>query len=58
MDLLPHNYTIYRDGLVVKSGLWNSSSESITYDLSGLAVGVYSFTIGQHGFRHRGSNSG
>jgi hypothetical protein len=44
-DLNPQNYTIYRDGLVVKSGLWNASIETISISVDGLAMGSYSYMI-------------
>ncbi|MFW9786562.1 MAG: hypothetical protein ACFFE1_02700 [Candidatus Thorarchaeota archaeon] len=44
-DLNPQNYTIYRDGSPVKTGLWNSSSESISISVDGLAMGSYTYMI-------------
>ncbi|MHA2198793.1 MAG: hypothetical protein ACXABN_02890 [Candidatus Thorarchaeota archaeon] len=44
-DLNPQNYTIYRDGLPVKSGLWNSSGESISISVDGLSMGSYTYMI-------------
>ncbi|MFW9870508.1 MAG: hypothetical protein ACFFEL_12855, partial [Candidatus Thorarchaeota archaeon] len=44
-DLNPQNYTIYRDGVPVKSGLWNSSGESISISVDGLAKGSYNYMI-------------
>lgn len=38
-----HNYIIFRDGLVVDSGIWNGSSISI--DIDGLPVGKYNYTL-------------
>ncbi|MFQ5832796.1 MAG: hypothetical protein ACE5H4_08855, partial [Candidatus Thorarchaeota archaeon] len=44
-DLHPVSYEIFRDGILVRSGAWNSSSEVITISVSGLVVGQYNFTI-------------
>ncbi|MGY5859744.1 MAG: BMP family ABC transporter substrate-binding protein [Candidatus Thorarchaeota archaeon] len=44
-DLLPSQYEIYLDGISIKSGLWNSSSETISHLLDGLTMGTYSFRI-------------
>ncbi|MFW9964355.1 MAG: hypothetical protein ACFFCX_12365 [Candidatus Sifarchaeia archaeon] len=44
-DSNPQNYTIYRDGLPVKSGLWNSSGETISISVDGLAMGSYTYMI-------------
>jgi hypothetical protein len=44
-DLNPQNYTIYRDGLIVKSGLWNASIETITISVDGLSLGSYTYLI-------------
>lgn len=44
-DLNPQNYTIYRDGLPVKSSLWNSSGETISISVDGLAMGSYTYMI-------------
>ncbi|MFW9909957.1 MAG: hypothetical protein ACFFEF_15420, partial [Candidatus Thorarchaeota archaeon] len=44
-DLNPQNYTIYRDGVPVKSGLWNSSGESISISVDGLAMDSYTYII-------------
>ena len=44
-DLHPSNYTILKDGLQIKSGLWNSSAESISISLDGLGLGIYNYTI-------------
>ncbi|MFQ5833928.1 MAG: hypothetical protein ACE5H4_14575, partial [Candidatus Thorarchaeota archaeon] len=38
-DLHPSNYEIYREGVLVKSGSWNSSSEAISVSVDGLALG-------------------
>jgi hypothetical protein len=44
-DLHPLSYEIYQDGLLVKSGQWNSSSEFILIPLDGLTTGTYNFSI-------------
>jgi hypothetical protein len=44
-DLLPSEYVIYQDEVEVSSGLWNSSSDTISYSLDGLAAGSYTFKI-------------
>ncbi|MHA1950277.1 MAG: hypothetical protein ACW987_10415 [Candidatus Thorarchaeota archaeon] len=44
-DLHPSSYAIYRQEILVKSGLWNSSSESISFSVDGLSLGVYNITI-------------
>ena len=44
-DLLPAEYVIYENGSITCSRLWNSSSESITYNLIGLTEGTYNYTI-------------
>jgi hypothetical protein len=44
-DAHPVSYEIYLDDTSVKSGTWNSSSETIAIDIDGLALGEYSYTI-------------
>ncbi len=44
-DLHPYNYTVFQDGIVIKSGLWNSSSESIVIPLHTLILGEYNFSL-------------
>ncbi|MHA2192140.1 MAG: hypothetical protein ACXAAR_01795 [Candidatus Thorarchaeota archaeon] len=44
-DLNPTSYTIYLDELALRSGAWNSSSETVIQSLDGLALGVHNFTI-------------
>ena len=44
-DLHPSSYEIYREEILVKSGLWNSSSESISFSVDGLSLGIYNITI-------------
>jgi parallel beta-helix repeat protein len=44
-DLHPASYEILRNGTSVKSGLWNSTDESISMSLDGLEAGVFNFTI-------------
>ncbi len=41
----PESYVIYREGISVKAGLWNSSSEVITISVEGLSIGTYNYTI-------------
>ncbi|MFW9890275.1 MAG: hypothetical protein ACFFER_18985, partial [Candidatus Thorarchaeota archaeon] len=45
IDIDPLNYTIYLDGVLYKTGLWNSSSEEITVSVDGLRYGTHNFTI-------------
>ena len=45
IDLNPLSYTVFRDGLVIKNGPWNDSSEVITVPLDGLGLGVYNYTL-------------
>ncbi|MFW9904689.1 MAG: hypothetical protein ACFFFH_10175 [Candidatus Thorarchaeota archaeon] len=40
-DANPVSYNITRDGALIKTGLWNSSSEMITISINGLDVGSY-----------------
>ena len=44
-DTNPFDYSILINGSVIKSGLWNSSSESISISLEGLELGIYNYTI-------------
>jgi hypothetical protein len=44
-DLHPMSYEIFRDGVSIRSGMWNSSSESITTVVDGLTFGVHNYTI-------------
>ncbi|MFX0055798.1 MAG: hypothetical protein ACFFAX_16065, partial [Promethearchaeota archaeon] len=44
-DLHPLNYTIYRDGVPIKSGTWNSSVETIAVSVEGLSLGVYDYML-------------
>ncbi|MFW9813318.1 MAG: hypothetical protein ACFFF9_12730, partial [Candidatus Thorarchaeota archaeon] len=44
LDLNPSSYAIYQDGVLVKSGVWNSSAETISISLDGLSLGEYNFT--------------
>ena len=43
-DYRPSSYQILIDGAVQRSGLWNSSSETILVSLDGLSAGVYNYT--------------
>jgi hypothetical protein len=44
-DLHPALYEIYIDSVSTKTGGWNSSVESITVDVDGLAAGEYNYTV-------------
>ncbi len=44
-DLNPHSYAVYRNDTVVRTGVWNTSSETITISIDELAVGVYAYTL-------------
>ncbi|MFW9965150.1 MAG: hypothetical protein ACFFCX_16380 [Candidatus Sifarchaeia archaeon] len=44
-DANPQSYFIYRNEVLIKSGPWNSSSETITISVDGLALGIYNYTI-------------
>ncbi|MFW9806566.1 MAG: hypothetical protein ACFFFK_07545, partial [Candidatus Thorarchaeota archaeon] len=44
-DLHPVSYEIFRDGVLIRSGPWNSSGESISISVDGLAPGEYNYTI-------------
>ena len=44
-DDYPLNYEVFADGASLKSGDWNSSSESITVFVWGLDAGEYNYTI-------------
>lgn len=44
-DVDPSRYEIFQDGDLVKSGLWNSSAETITISIDGLSAGVYDYEI-------------
>ncbi|MHA1929846.1 MAG: DUF2341 domain-containing protein [Candidatus Thorarchaeota archaeon] len=44
-DLHPVSYEIFRDAILVKSGMWNSSAETISIDLEGLPIGTYIYVI-------------
>ena len=41
----PRSYEVLRDGVVVREGLWNSSSEQIEVSADGLASGLYSYVL-------------
>ncbi len=45
LDLNPSTYAVYQEGILVKSGLWNSSVETISISLDGLSLGTYNYTI-------------
>ncbi len=44
-DLNPHSYAVYRNDTVVRTGVWNTSSETITVSIDELPVGVYAYTL-------------
>ena len=44
-DLHPANYTVYRNSLVLKSGTWNSTGETILISVDGFAMGVHNHTV-------------
>jgi len=44
-DLHPQSYTVYRNSIEIKSGIWNSSSEVIAIQVGSLSYGDYNFTI-------------
>lgn len=44
-DLNPLNYTLYVNNVTSRTGLWNSSSESITVNLDGIPEGVHNYTL-------------
>lgn len=44
-DVDPSRYEIWRDMVLIKSGLWNSSSEIISISVDGLSVGTYVYEI-------------
>ncbi|TFG03815.1 hypothetical protein EU538_13025, partial [Candidatus Thorarchaeota archaeon] len=44
-DLNPHSYAVYRNDTVVRTGAWNTSSETITVSIDGLSVGSHTFTL-------------
>ncbi|MFW9889345.1 MAG: hypothetical protein ACFFER_14250, partial [Candidatus Thorarchaeota archaeon] len=41
----PHLWELYRNGTLVKSGMWNNSFETIEHYLDGLELGKYNFTL-------------
>jgi hypothetical protein len=41
----PDHYNIYKDGVLIRIGSWNATSESIYISLEGLTEGVYEFQI-------------
>jgi len=44
-DFNPNYYEIFRDGLMVSSGFWNSSGEVIQIVVDGLPIGVYIYWL-------------
>ncbi|MGY5877260.1 MAG: hypothetical protein RTU30_16025, partial [Candidatus Thorarchaeota archaeon] len=45
LDLNPSSFIIYQDGTPIKSGSWNSSSETIMVSIDGLSLNTNTFTI-------------
>ncbi|MFX1415856.1 MAG: ABC transporter substrate-binding protein [Promethearchaeota archaeon] len=45
LDANPQSYVIYLESVPVKSGAWNSSSETITISVDGLSLGTYNYTL-------------
>jgi hypothetical protein len=44
-DPHPVNYTVYRNSLILRTGTWNSTGETILASVDGLASGLHSYTI-------------
>ncbi len=44
-DLGPSSYSLSLDGVVVKSGIWNTTLENITYSADGLDIGEHTFIL-------------
>ncbi|MHA2265183.1 MAG: NosD domain-containing protein, partial [Candidatus Thorarchaeota archaeon] len=44
-DLNPEYYEIFRNGSFIKWGWWNETSENISINVDGLAIGVYEYLI-------------
>lgn len=44
-DSNPKRYVIYQNGTEVRSGTWNSTSETIIISVDGLEVGVYNYSL-------------
>jgi parallel beta-helix repeat protein len=44
-DLSPFSYEIFKDGVSVRFGDWNASSEDIVIAVSGLSIGTYNYTL-------------
>jgi hypothetical protein len=45
LDDNPRAYEVVRNGVVIKAGLWNSSSEQIIVSVDGLASGLYTYLL-------------
>ncbi len=41
----PSSYIVYLDGVILFSGIWNTSGEEIFLDVDGLGIGIYNFTL-------------
>ncbi|MHA1907048.1 MAG: hypothetical protein ACW98Y_07125 [Candidatus Thorarchaeota archaeon] len=44
-DPSPDTYEIFKDDVSIKTGLWNSSLETITLGIDGLSIGEYNYTL-------------
>ncbi len=44
-DPSPASYEIFKDQVSIKTGIWNSSLETITQNIDGLAWGQYNYTL-------------
>lgn len=44
-DANPKSYVMYFEETPLKSGLWNTSSESISISVDGLSLGVFNYTL-------------
>ncbi len=41
----PSSYIVYLEGVVLFSGIWNTSGEEIFIDVDGFGIGTYNFTL-------------
>ncbi len=44
-DLLPQSYAVFVNDIVMTSGLWSVSGQTITYSLDGLLLGTHNVTL-------------
>lgn len=44
-DIRPDTYKIFRNSILVQLGHWNASTETISINIDGLAIGQYEYTI-------------